>query len=295
MECSLTHLIILCLSSVLFSQDLKIYISADMEGIAGVVSDAQLGPEGFEYNRFREFMTMETVTAVNAAFEAGATEVLVSDSHGNGQNLLIEKFPKAVRIIRSWPRPLGMMEGIDASYAGAIFIGYHSSTTNQDGVRAHTKSSSYLADIRLNGKSMSETGINAAIAGHFNVPVIMISGDDAIVKSARELLGNIETAEVKQAISFHSANTLTPEAANMLISQKVKAAIGRIKSFKPYKLANPIRLEVTFKNYRPSQILAYLPIVERIDAHSILYKTTDMIAVSKFLTFMSSYSISVKP
>ena len=274
---------------------LKIYISADMEGVAGVVTSEQLGPSGFEYSRFREFMTGEVLAAVNAAFEAGATEVLVSDSHGNGQNLLLEKFPENVRIVRSWPRPLMMMEGIDASFDAAIFIGYHSSTTNPDGVRAHTMSSARLADIRLNGRSMPEAGINAAIAGHFGVPVIMISGDDAIVKEARELIGPIEGAVVKWAVSFHSAKTLTPQAAQKRIAEKVKAAIGRLKEFKPFKLKTPVSLEVTFKNYRPSQILAYLPIVDRIDAHSIRFVGKDMIEVSKFLEFMLSYNAGLTP
>ncbi len=274
---------------------LKIYISADMEGVAGVVTSEQLGPSGFEYSRFREFMTGEVLAAVNAAFEAGATEVLVSDSHGNGQNLLLEKFPENVRIVRSWPRPLMMMEGIDASFDAAIFIGYHSSTTNPDGVRAHTMSSARLADIRLNGRSMPEAGINAAIAGHFGVPVIMISGDDAIVKEARELIGPIEGAVVKWAVSFHSAKTLTPQAAQKRIAEKVKAAIGRLKEFKPFKLKTPVSLEVTFKNYRPSQILAYLPIVDRIDAHSIRFVGKDMIEVSKFLEFMLSYHAGLTP
>ncbi len=274
---------------------LKIYISADMEGVAGVVTSEQLGPSGFEYSRFREFMTGEVLAAVNAAFEAGATEVLVSDSHGNGQNLLLEKFPENVRIVRSWPRPLMMMEGVDASFDAAIFIGYHSSTTNPDGVRAHTMSSARLADIRLNGRSMPEAGINAAIAGHFGVPVIMISGDDAIVKEARELIGPIEGAVVKWAVSFHSAKTLTPQAAQKRIAEKVKAAIGRLKEFKPFKLKTPVSLEVTFKNYRPSQILAYLPIVDRIDAHSIRFVGKDMIEVSKFLEFMLSYHAGLTP
>ncbi|MDQ7064317.1 MAG: M55 family metallopeptidase [candidate division KSB1 bacterium] len=274
---------------------LKIYISADMEGVAGVVSPEQLGPSGFEYARFREFMTGEVLAAVNAAFEAGATEVLVSDSHGNGQNLLIDKFPENVRIVRSWPRPLMMMEGIDETFDAAIFIGYHSSTTNPDGVRAHTMSSARLADIRLNGRSMPEAGINAAIAGHFGVPVIMISGDDAIVKEARHLIGPIEGAVVKWAISFHSAKTLTPQAAQKLIAEKVKAAIGRLSEFKPFHLKTPVTLEVTFKNYRPSQILAFLPIVDRIDAHSIRFVGKDMIEVSKFLEFMLSYEAGLTP
>src|SRR5687767_12073411 len=127
----------------------KVLISVDMEGITGVVTGEQLGPTGFEYQRFREFMTAEAVAAVEAAKESGATEIVVVDAHGNGQNLLIDRFPQDVRIIRSWPRPLMMMEGIDSTFGAAIFIGYHSATTNVAGVRAHTISSGTLAAVEL--------------------------------------------------------------------------------------------------------------------------------------------------
>lgn len=282
-------------TSLMAQRGLKIYISADMEGVVGAVTGDQLGPSGFEYSRFREFMTGEVNSAIAAAREAGATEILVSDSHGNGQNLLIEKLPEDIQVIRSWPRPLMMMEGIDDTFDGAIFLGYHSSTTNLSGVRAHTMSSARLAAVRLNGIPMPEAGINAAIAGHFGVPVIMISGDDAIVKEAQGLLGEIEGAVVKWAISFHSARTLSPQTAYDLIASKVKTAIGRIDEFKPYKLKTPIQLEVTFKNYRPSEILSYLSIVDRIDAHSIRFVGKDMVEVSKFLEFMLSYDASLSP
>ncbi|MCI0693288.1 M55 family metallopeptidase [candidate division KSB1 bacterium] len=276
-------------------QKLKIYLSADMEGVVGVVTNDQLGPDGFEYQRAREFMTAEVNAAIEAAFAAGATEILVGDSHGNGQNLLIDKLPKNVHVVRSWPRPLMMMQGIDETFDGVIFLGYHTSTTNSEGVRAHTISSATLADVRLNGISMPEAGINAAIAGHFNVPVIMISGDDAIVKEATALLGNIEGATVKWAYSFHSAKTLTPDAAYDLIREKVKKAVGRIKEFKSYKLKTPIQLEVRFKNYRPAEILSYLPIVQRADAHSIKFVGKDMIEASKFLEFIVTYSPALAP
>ncbi len=187
---------------------MKIYISADMEGVVGVVTQEQLGPSGFEYQRAREFMTEEVKAAIDASFEAGATEIVVSDSHGNGQNLLIEKLPRNITLVRAFPRPLTMMQGIDETFDGVIFLGYHTSTTNPQGVRAHTMSSATLADVRLNGVSMPEAGLNAAIAGHFNVPVIMISGDDAIVKEAGALLGGIEGAVVKWAYGFHSARPL---------------------------------------------------------------------------------------
>jgi D-amino peptidase len=274
---------------------LKIYISADMEGVVGVVSNEQLGPQGFEYARFREFMTQEVNAAITGAMAGGASEIVISDSHGNGQNLLIEKLPNNVLVVRSWPRPLGMMQGIDETFAGAIFIGYHTATTNLEGVRAHTLSSARLADVRLKGVSVSEAGLNAAIAGHFNVPIIMVSGDDAVVKETTALLGNIEGAIVKWAIGFHSARSMTPEASYQLIREKAQRAVTRIREFKPYKLNAPIELDVRFKNYRPSEVLSYLSIVERTDAHSIRFVGKDIIEVSKFLTFINTYELGLEP
>ncbi|HEV3469521.1 MAG TPA: M55 family metallopeptidase [Pyrinomonadaceae bacterium] len=274
---------------------MKIFISADMEGVAGAVTGEQLGPTGFEYQRFREFMTQEVAVACEAAFAAGATEIVIADAHGNGQNLLIEKLPRSVTVVRSWPRPLMMMQGLDASFAGAIFLGYHTGTTNTEGVRAHTISSARLADIRLNGVSMPEAGINAAIAGHFGVPVIMVSGDDAAVRETTALLGDVEGAVVKWAYGFHSARTLTPEAARELIHDKVRRAVGRIRDFKPYKVAAPIRLDIRFKNYRPAEVLSYLPIVERVDAHAVRFQGRDMLEVSKFIEFVMYYEPGLEP
>ena len=289
-------LVTFCVAAAASGQEgLKIYISADMEGVVGAVTGDQLGPSGFEYERFRELMTAEVNAAIDAARQSGATEILVSDSHGNGQNLLLDQLPQDIRLVRSWPRPLMMMEGIDESFDGAIFIGYHSSTTNTEGVRAHTLSSANLTAVRLNGVPMPEAGLNAAIAGHFGVPVLMISGDDAIVAEARGLLGDIEGAVVKEAISFHSATTLMPEAAFQLIGEKVTAAMGRLDDFKPYKLAGPIELEVSFKNYRPPQLLSYLPVVEQVDSHTIRYVAEDMVGISKFLEVLTSYEVSLTP
>ena len=274
---------------------MKIYISADMEGVVGAVSGDQLSPAGFEYQRFREFMTQEVNSAIEAAFEAGATEVTVSDSHGNAQNLLIEKLPRNTLLVRGFPRPLMMMQGIDETFDGVVFLGYHSSTTNPNGVRAHTMSSAKLADVRLNNVSMSEGSFNAVIAGHFNVPVIMVSGDDAAVKEVTAIVGDIEGAMVKWNYGFHSAKTMMPEAAYALIREKVKTAIGRIKDFKPYKLKTPIQLDVRFKSYRPSEVLSYLSIVERTDAHSIRFVGKDMIETSKFMEFIMSYEPGLEP
>jgi D-amino peptidase len=273
----------------------KVYISADMEGITGVVSGDQLGPTGFEYTRFREYMTAEVLAAMQGAREAGATEFVISDSHGNGESLLIDRFPANTTIVRSFPRPLMMMQGIDSTFDAAIFIGYHSATTSATGVRAHTMSSALLTRVALNGTPMSEAGINAAIAAHYGVPVVMISGDDAIVSQARQQLGNIEGAVVKRAISFHSAATMTPEAGQALIRERAKAAVTRRAELRQTPTTKPITLEVSFKNYRPVELLSYLPNVMRIDAHTIRFVGRDMVEVSKFLEFVTSYDPALAP
>jgi len=274
---------------------MKIYISADMEGVAGVVTGDQLGTGGFEYERFRNFMTEEVVACIEAAKEAGATEILVSDSHGNGENILIEKLPNDVMIVRSWPRPLGMMEGIDETFDGAIFLGYHASTDSKEGVRAHTMSSANITSVKINNIVMPEAGINALIAGHFGVPIILVTGDNIAIEETQNLIGNIEGAIVKQAISFHSAKTMTPEASYKLIREKTKAAIKRIKEFKPYTLKEPLVLELSLKNYRPVELLQYFPGVERIGSHTIRYTGENIIEISKFLRFIGEYNITLQP
>jgi D-amino peptidase len=276
---------------------LKVYVSVDMEGIAGVVTADQLGPEGFEYARFREFMTREALAAVQAAREAGATEIVVSDSHGNGENLLVELFPPDVRIVRSWPRPLGMMAGIDGAFDAAILIGYHASTDNPRGVRAHTFRSALFTHVALDGKPISEGSFAAALAGSFGVPVVMVSGDDVMIAELRAQTGGaFEAAEVKRSLGFHSADTLTPAAAQALVGTKVKAALARRGDMKPYRPGSgPFALEISFKHYLAAEVVSYLPGVERTDAHSIRYRLRDLSEVAGFFTFLDNYDQDLKP
>lgn len=286
----------LVFSTAASAQDgLKVYISADLEGVVGVVTGDQLGPGGFEYGRFRQFMTHEVNAAIAAAREMGATEILVSDSHGNGENLLLEQLPEDIQLIRAWPRPLMMMEGIDETFDAAIFIGYHASTSNTEGVRAHTISSANLTAVRINGVEMMEASINAAIAGDFGVPVIMISGDDATIEEARRVIGDMEGAVVKWNYGFHSARTIMPEASYALIGERVRAALGRLDDFEPYVMEGPVELEISFKNYMPAEVMAYLPNVDRVDAHTIRFVGRDMTEISRFIAFTTRYSASISP
>jgi D-amino peptidase len=274
---------------------LKVHISVDMEGVAGAVTGDQLGPAGFEYGRFREFMTREALAAIEASKEAGATEIIVADAHGNGENLLIEQLPADVRIVRSWPRRLGMVAGIDESVNAAIFIGYHAGTNNPSGVRAHTFSSANLTRVALNGTNVTEGSWNAAIAGHFGVPIVMMSGDDAAIAEVQKAIGAMEVDETKRSLGFHSANTIKPQASYALIRQRVGAALGRLRDFKPLKVQTPVTVDVSFKNYLPSEVLAYLPLFERTDSHSVRFRARDMVEASAIMSFIGDYRPDLAP
>ncbi len=273
----------------------KVFISVDMEGIGGVVTAEQLSPAGFEYARFREYMTAEAMAAIDGARAGGATQFVVADSHGNEQNLLIDRFPADVTIIRGSPRPLGMMEGIDSSFAAAFFIGYHAATTNGRGVRAHTISSATFAAVRINGKSSAESGLNAAIAGYFGVPVALISGDADAVAELRDLAPAAEGAVVKRAISFHAAATMPPEASQAIIRLAARTAITRLNEMKPYTVRAPVQLDLTYKNYTPAEMMAYMPGVERVDAHTIRYTGRTIVDVSRFMGFATGYRSDLTP
>jgi len=277
------------------ARKLKVHISVDMEGVVGTVTGDQLGPAGFEYSRYREFMTREALAAIDGARAGGATDIVVADAHGNGENLLIEQFPADVRIIRSWPRRLSMMAGVDDNVDAAIFIGYHASTSNTKGVRAHTFSSANLTRVALNGVTMTEGAWNAAIAGHFNVPVIMMSGDDAAIAEVQGVVGQIAGAETKRTLGFHSASTLTPQASYDLIRNTVRAAMARRQEFKPYRVTGPVTVDVSFKNYMPVEVLAYLPLFERVDSHSIRFRAKDMVEASAIMEFISEYRPDITP
>lgn len=288
-------LMALATSAAAQEKKLKVFISVDMEGVVGAVTGEQLGPAGFEYQRFREFMTNETLAAIEAARRAGATEIVVADSHGNGQNLLIERFPKDVTIIRAWPRPQAMMEGIDATFDAAILLAYHASTHSSRGVRAHTFSSATLAGVSVNGTPASEALLSAAIAGHYGVPVVAISGDQAAVEEAQTQIGPVEGAIVKWDIGFHSARTLTPEAAYERIAAAVTRGLARRAELKPFRVPGPVTFELRFKNYRPAEVLALLPVVERTGSHTVRFVAKDILEVTRFLQFITHYEPGLAP
>jgi D-amino peptidase len=271
----------------------KVFISVDMEGISGVVQPAQLGPEGFEYQRAREWMTGEVNAAIAGIRDAGPAEIVVADSHGNGQSLLIDKLPDDVRIVRGFPRPLEMMQGIDDSFAAAVFIGYHASEWTANAVRGHTISSARLLGVRLNGTEVSEGMYNAALAGQFGVPVAFVSGDRLAVLQLQQVAPAAEGAIVKEPYGYHSALTVTPARGQAMITDGLKRAMAKLGagSLRPYRLTAPIALEVGFKLTIDAERAAFVPGLTRSDAHSVKGTFRDMTEITRLLQVLTSLEL----
>ncbi len=263
---------------------LKVFISVDMEGISGVIHWDDVSRRGDDYSLFRKLMTQETNAAIEGAFEAGAIEILVRDSHGSARNIIPDLLRQEAELLRDWSGgPLDMMEGIDKTFDAVIFIGYHARAGTPDAVLKHTMSGR-IYDVVLNGKKMPEAGINGAIAGYFDVPVVMIAGDLAICKQAKELFGNIENVAVKEGIG-NAAKMLHPLKAQELIKKKTIEALKRLKDFKPFKLKPPFKMEVTFKDEERAQNASWIPGAKRTGDRSVSFTSNDLMEVLKFFKF----------
>ena len=269
----------------------KVFISVDLEGISGVVQPAQLGPDGFEYQRAREWMTGEVNAAIAGIRAAGPADVLVCDSHGNGQSVLIDKVPDDVRIVRGFPRQLEMMQGIDETFSAAVFIGYHASEWTANAVRGHTISSARLLGIKLNGAEVSEGIYNAALAGQFGVPVAFISGDRLAVMQLQHAVPSAEGAIVKEPYGYHSANTVTPARGQAMIRDGVERAMTKLASMRPYRVTTPVALEVGFKLTIDAERAAFVPGLARSDAHNVKGTFHDMIEVTRLLQVLTSLEL----
>ena len=263
----------------------RLYISADIEGIVGVTSYAQTQPGAFEYDSARVWMTQSVVAAAEAAQASGYREVIVSDSHHNGQNILLDRMPDHVQLVRSWPRPLSMMQGIEAgAFNAAALIGFHTGSMTASGLLAHTYSGN-IHDIRINGISYTETTICAAIAGHFGVPVVMVSGDDAYCAEARSILGNVEVAEAKQALGRESSLNPSPAVVYERIRSALSRALQDPSRYAVFNAPAPIELEIAFRHHMQAELMSLLPIFRRTSAHEVRGTFKDILEVTRILEF----------
>ena len=228
---------------------MKILIAADMEGITGVTTWDQVTPGHAEYARFRKLMTDDVNAAIRGASDAGAENVIVADGHWNGSNILIEELDPRARLNSGSPSPFSMMQGIDNSIDGVMFVGYHARNGSPNAILDHTWSSRTVANVWLNDTLTGEYGLNAAVAGHFGVPVIMVSGDQTACAQVTELLGDAETAVVKQALSRFAAECFSPQVTQEIICRSAERGVHRLAQGdmpEPFVLDTPITVTVEF-------------------------------------------------
>jgi len=257
---------------------MKVYISCDMEGISGVVAGKQTGANGEEYQRAQKLMTGEVNAAIEGALAGGASEVLVNDSHGSMRNILIEELNPAAQLISGSPKPLSMMQGIDGSFDAAFFIGYHAQAGTAHSVLDHTYSG-IVYQVSLNGHPLGETGLNAALAGYFGVPVVLVTGDKLLVEEATALLGTVEGVAVKESCGRYAARCLVPEAAHDLIREAAQSALSR--ESKPFVVEPPITLAVDFTSSAHLDMAELIPGSRRSSGRHIEYTHDDLLTVYK--------------
>lgn len=240
---------------------MKIYISVDMEGGSGVASAQHMKDNG--YTRMRKVLTQDVNAAIEGAFEAGATDVVVNDAHGNMTNILIEELDERAELISGSNKHLCQMEGIDESFAAAFFIGYHAHEGNADGIMNHTIAGGVSTEIKRNGVVVGETAINAGIAGAYGVPVVLVAGDNVVCEEARGFLGDIETVVVKEAIDRFAAKLLPLKKSQRLIREAAKRAIENLGTVQPHTIEGPIEFELTTKLTSQANMASMFPCVER--------------------------------
>ncbi|MFO7153045.1 MAG: M55 family metallopeptidase [Bacillota bacterium] len=259
---------------------MKIYISADMEGISGVVSSNHVEAGSGEYERFRRLMTREVNAVIEAALECGASEIVVNDSHNKMDNILIEEFHPKACLISGSPKPLSMMQGIDETFDAVFFVGYHARPGVAEAIMDHTYTGTVMY-AKINGKLMSEAGLNGRLAGYFGVPVALVTGDQNAVKCAKDELNDPVGVVVKEAITRYSAKVYPFDVVREKIREGVKKAIEKLPNLKPTVEQGPVELEVSFYRSIMADMALLIPGMAKKDGRTVVYTAKDYLEAYK--------------
>jgi D-amino peptidase len=269
----------------------KAFLSVDMEGICGIVNELETDPEkgGSAYQASRRLMTGEANAAIEGCVRAGAKEILVADSHWNFDNLIQEELHEAATLLRGWPRPGSMVSGLDATFAAAMFVGYHAMAGTPRAILDHTFSGR-VARVEINGKAVGETGINAALAGHHGVPVVLVTGDSAVAAEAKGLLAGVHVVAVKEAMSAGAATNLAPKVARDRIREEAEKAFRAAGTINPLKATGPVAMAIEFKGTEHADRAEITPGVRRVGGTRIEFRGPDM--ADAFRTFYAALELS---
>lgn len=255
---------------------MRILISVDMEGVSGIVHPAETNAERFDYERGRALMTAEANAVVAGVLDAEpGAEVLVADAHGTFRNLLPGSLDRRARLVRGRPRSLGMLAGLDEETGAVLCVGCHARAGQGPAVLAHSMSDGIL-DVRLDGLSVGEIGLNAAMAGHLGAPVVFLSGDDAACAELRELVPAAVTVAVKEALGQGAAVALHPEEARERLRRGAAEAVERRDAVAPFVLAGPLDVEVDLAAPHTVDLATLVPGVSRTGgARTVAFAAAD--------------------
>lgn len=252
-----------------------------MEGVSGVVHPEHTGWNGRRHHEARALLTGELNAAVEGAFAAGARDVLVCDSHSNGRNVILEDLhPDAVLLWGRQNRKLGQVHAIDEGFDALIMVGFHARASTH-GVLNHTINSGVVHWLKLNGEYQGEVDLNAAIAGYYGVPVAFVSGDDQVVAQTLERYPEVETVVTHRWIGTYASRAIAPSKSRALLKAGVERALGRLGSYKPFKLPAPYTLEIGFKDTAMLEAVTLIPGVKEIDAMTARFVHDDLPTVMR--------------
>lgn len=261
---------------------MKLYISADIEGISGVVHGEHAAREGREHDRARMYMTSEVNACIQGAMEAGVKEIVVNDSHGTMRNLFLEHLHPSADLISGSPKKFAMVEGLNEEYDAAIFIGYHTKMGSQ-GILNHTFHGRAIRSVKINGVEYGEFGLNAAVAGYYGVPVVMVSGCNLLSIEAKELIPSIETAIVKHTINRTTARNVGIQRAKEIIRFQTIEGLKNKDSIQPFTLKGDLEVEVTFLNTGLADYAEILPTVKRNTPESVTVMTNNILDAYRYV------------
>jgi len=268
---------------------MKIYISADMEGVNGVVLKEHVDPAAKEYSQAREWMLQEVNAAVAGAVAAGADEVVVNDSHNTGANLPVDRLHARAWLCTGPARPFSMMQDLDSSFAAVFLTGYHAMYATANGVHDHIFAYSAFERVEINGRAVGEFGLNAGLAGYYNVPVVLTTGDQALALEAQSLIPEIHAVVVKEGRSRTSALCRPFQHSLTDIRNQAEKAVDQARQIPPLRFSEPLILTVTYQRAESADLAALCPGSERLDSRTL--RCTADTYVEMYRTFLALFRL----
>ena len=270
---------------------MRIYLSCDMEGTAGVCSWAQCDPSNrYEYPVYRKYMMQEVRAAIDGARSAGAGGFVVNDSHWDMRNILWDELPADVRAITGSRKPNSMTQGLQPGFDGAFFTGYHAAAGAENGVLAHTYTADSIYNVRMNGVACSEALLNAAMAGHNGIPLLLLTGDAVVCAHVRKHMPWVRCVEVKEGIGHFATSSMTPQAAQAAIRDAAAQAVKEAKNAQPFTFGSPVTMELEMTRTEQADFVELMPGFIRTGGRTVQFTHDDYALV--FRAFVASYRLA---